>query len=73
MHSRARAQRDRYVKRMMAHQQHMASVKPSISLDAPVAAFGGGKYRTPQAAGQTGKVQERQQESFREVREAFRR
>ena len=36
-------------------------------------AFGGGKYRTPQAAGMTGKQQVQQHEAFSEVREAFRR
>ena len=51
----------------------MSKIKPSISLDPPVAAFGKGKYRTPQAAGQTGKSAAQQQEGFREVREAFRR
>ena len=45
----------------------------SIDLTPPVAAFGGGKYRTPVAAGLSGKRQARTHEAFTEVREAFRR
>ena len=51
----------------------MSKIGPTISLEPPKAAFGRGKYRTPWAAGQTGKSLVLQQESFREVREAFRR
>ena len=51
----------------------MLKIGPTISLEPPKAAFGRGKYRTPGAAGQTGKSAVLQQESFREVREAFRR
>jgi hypothetical protein len=65
--------RDRYVKHMLAHQDRMLKIGPTISLEPPKAAFGRGKYRTPGAAGQTGKSAVLQQESFREVREAFRR
>ena len=59
---------------MMTHQDRMSKIGPSKEItDKPVAAFGGGKYRTPQAAGQNGKSAVAQQEAFSEVREAFRR
>ena len=51
----------------------MARVQPVVTLEGPVAAFGNGKYRTPTAAGQSGKSAVQQQEALREVREAFKR
>ena len=58
---------------MLSHQERMAKVNAAIDLKPPVAAFGGGKFRTPQAAGLSGKQQAIKEEAFVEVREAFRR
>lgn len=66
-------QRHRYVKRMESHSDRISKVKSSLSLEPPVAAFGNGKYRTPQPSKSTGKVEAQKHEAFREVREAFRR
>ena len=63
--------RDRYIAEMVTHQERLAKVQPVVGRDAPKAAFGGGKYRTPQPAGP--KSQFEQREEFREVSEAFRR
>lgn len=67
--------RDRYVRRMVTHQDRMSRVGPIVGLDAPKAAFGGGKFRTPQPAsdGGGGKSEYVRQEQFKEVGEAFRR
>ena len=67
------SQRHRYVKRMESHLDRISNVKSSLSLEAPVAAFGNGKYRTPHAAKKTGKALVQQQDAFKEVNEAFRR
>ena len=64
--------RDRYVKRMVTHQDRMSQVGAVVSLEPPKAAFGGGKYRTPQSASAGGKSASQQEEAFREVREALR-
>ena len=58
---------------MLSHAERLSRVTASIDLTPPVAAFGGGKYRTPVAAGLSGKRQARTHEAFTEVREAFRR
>jgi hypothetical protein len=67
------SQRERYVKHMLSHAERISRVTASIDLSPPVAAFGGGRYRTPHAAGLSGKKQALTQEAFSEVREAFRR
>ena len=48
--------RHRYVRHMMTHADRMAKGKPVIDISEPTAAFGGGRFRTPSAAGQTGKA-----------------
>ncbi len=65
--------RHRYVKHMTTHLERMSRVGPVISLEPPKAAFGNGKYRTPQAVGQAGKSEKIKNEEFKEVSEAFRR
>ena len=65
--------RDRYVRRMLSHQERMSKVRPVLELDTPKAAFGGGKFRTPKAAGFRGMSHAQQKEQYAEVREAFRR
>mmetsp|Transcript_17649 Transcript_17649/g.45297 ORF Transcript_17649/g.45297 Transcript_17649/m.45297 type:complete len:359 (-) Transcript_17649:501-1577(-) len=65
--------RHRYLRHMVTHHERMAKVGPVVGLEAPKAAFGGGKYRTPQGAGQRGKSEKQQSDEFKEVSEAFRR
>ena len=65
--------RDRFVSHMISHQERMSRVQPVVDLKPPKAAFGGGKYRTPQAAGQHGQSEALRREEYKEVSEAFRR
>ena len=66
--------RHRYVKHMTTHLDRLAKVGPQIDFAPPKAAFGNGKYRTPQAADKAaGKTEKLKSEEFKEVAEAFRR
>ena len=66
-HMESMGGRDRYVRRMLSHQRQMAAVKPVITVEerTPVAAFGGGRRRTP------AKVDKGLKDDFVEVREAW--
>lgn len=66
--------RDRYIERMLCHRRKLGEVKATLKLDGPVAAFDGGRRRTPRPA--TPKSEAWKQAhggEYAEVREARRR
>jgi hypothetical protein len=58
-----------YVNGMLRHRERLANIKPVVQFEPPKAAFGGGKYRTPQKSTRAAY----KREEYTEVREAFRR
>jgi len=66
--------RHRYLRHIVTHQERLSKVGPTKSmLEAPKAAFGGGKYRTPQPAPSNLAMEKAKAMEFKEVSEAFRR
>ena len=66
--------RDRYIERMLCHHRKLGKIQPTMKMEGPVAAFDGGRRRTPRPANLKSEAWRRAHgPEFAEVREAQRR